>query len=665
MKLCVNCKKEISDNAKFCGYCRAKQEESEIVAHNSQNGEPVAADVDNYRGYITWRVLPGQLAVKIDEKEIAGYGVVRGLYVAPGTKALFFVNGKYAATLDSGRYSFNELQNHNDEGTTEKAKGFMGFLRSVADHIVNGAAALFGAPGKQFYSVVLCKGTQFPLVYELKDVQTANVRCDIGMHILCSISNIHDFAENLLSDTKFVTLESVSAHLYPIILATAKSVCAGVDVQRINEASEIVNQLQGAIVERVQEVYPYILPVRIIGLTANNEGLDNIRALKEELYIAERELQETQRRNDFLNKLQNEEHRSSLQQARSKVEFQALVNEVEQEAMLNEDKKEQFVLMLMAEQQIRRAKTQEELDAALHQLKQSKMLREEEIQALTEQIDHRAAMVRVGHDQEIAMANLENGQLLAMATLRNSITLDEEKLRWEMEIGNKRFENQLWRKRREDEYEQEKRQADFDFQKQQMAHQLELLQQAQDIRNAREDAEHRRHMEEKQAEYRNTQEMTRLMSSMTVEQIMAVNPNISPDAAKALAEKFKAEAAVASNEKYDALTSSHTQDLKEMMREMMAFARDAMQVQNHVSAERLQDKQAELERVKAMSERSADRVLDSVKTTVTTVGGHTHVVTPVNGTHTVNTITCPSCGKQNIKGGLFCQECGADLTNSQ
>ena len=666
MKLCTNCKKEISDNAKFCGYCRAKQDNSEFVIRDANSAtDAEVKEIDNQHGFITWRILPGQLAVKIDEKEIAQYGAVRGLYVAPGTKALFFVNGKYAAMLDSGRYSFNELKDHNEGETSEKATGVLGFLRNAASHIANGVSALFGGLGRQFYSVVLCKGTEFPLVYELNHIQTEKVCCDIGLHFLCRITNIHDFTENLLTDTKFVTLESVSAHLHPVVQATVKKVLANADMQRINEAPELTDQLQAAIAESVQEVYPYILPVRIISVTANNEDLDNIRALKEELYVAEQELQQTQLRNDFLNKLQNEEYRNSLQQARSKVEFQALVNEVEQEAMLNEDKKEQFVLMLMAEQQIRRAKTQEEVNVALHQLQQSQMLREEEIQVLKEQIDHRATMVRVGRDQEIAMANLENGQLLAMATLQNTIAIDNEKLRWEMEIGNKRFENQLWRRQKEDEYEQEKRRADFDFQKQQMAHQLEILQQAQDIRNAREDAEHRRRMEEKQAEYQSAQEMARIMSAMTFEQIMAVNPNISPDAANALAEKFKAEAAMANSEKYDAMNQSHSQDMKDILQEMMALAREAMQTQNQTNAERLKDKQEELERVKAMSEHSADRVLDSVKTTVSTVGGHSHVIAPVGSMRTATTIACPSCGTLNVKGGMFCQECGSDLTNSR
>lgn len=660
MKLCISCKREISDNAKFCGYCRTKQDDYGVAANHADHGES-PAELDNQNGFITWRILPGQLAVKIDEREIAKYGTVRGLFVAPGTKALFFVNGKYAATLDSGRYSFDEVQDPQGEEKTEKAKGVLGFLKNIARHIANGVAALFGRSGKQFYSVVLCKGTEFPLVYELNRIQTAHVSCDVGLHLLCRITNIHDFAENLLSDTKFVSLESVSAHLQPIVLATAKSILANVEVQRIDADEKILNQLQTALAERVQGAYPYILPVRIISLTANNGELANIRGLKEELYIAEQELQQTQLRNDFLNKLQNEENRNSLQRARSKVEFQALVNEIEQEAMLNEDKKEQFVLMLMAEQQIRRAKTQDEINAALHQLQQSQMLRDEELKVLAAQVNHRAAMAKVGQDQEIAMANLENGQLLAMATLRNAIALDEEKLRWEMGIGNKRFENQLWRRRKEDEYAQEKRQIDFDFQKQHMANQLEILRQAQEIRTAREDAEHRRHMEKLQAEQQNEQEMARIMSSMTVEQIMAVNPNISPAAANALAEKFKAEAVLANSEKYEALSRSHSQDIKDILAGMMELTKGSMQVRNHANTQRLQDKQEELERVKEMSERSADRVLESVKATVGAVGGHAGI--SGNGLRTATTVVCPSCGTRNATGGLFCTECGSDLTS--
>ena len=116
MKKCVKCGREISDTAKFCGHCQAKQEIAmmecpsvkelvcpdcrstyaatskfytrcgqRLVAAQETNTNfnahvEVSSDyekhVDQQRGFITWSVLPGQLAVKIDEKEMDQYGFI-------------------------------------------------------------------------------------------------------------------------------------------------------------------------------------------------------------------------------------------------------------------------------------------------------------------------------------------------------------------------------------------------------------------------------------------------------------------------------------------------------------------------------------------------------------------------------------------------------------
>ena len=60
------------------------------------------------------------------------------------------------------------------------------------------------------------------------------------------------------------------------------------------------------------------------------------------------------------------------------------------------------------------------------------------------------------------------------------------------------------------------------------------MRELQNMRQERENAEHQRAVELKKMELD-------AYAGMSVEQIMAINPNISPEAAKALAEKFKGE----------------------------------------------------------------------------------------------------------------------------
>ena len=101
-KKCPSCGKEVAVVAKFCRFCGYQFPEDTAATE-------VSGNVEKTDNYVTWRMLPGQIAVKIDEKEMDGYGKCSGLYLAPGTKALFFVDGKNVAELESGRYRFKDL----------------------------------------------------------------------------------------------------------------------------------------------------------------------------------------------------------------------------------------------------------------------------------------------------------------------------------------------------------------------------------------------------------------------------------------------------------------------------------------------------------------------------------------------------------------------------
>ena len=119
MKICPKCNKELKDTAKFCGGCGYKfpvEAASETVQKESVNSCPncgsllksgakfcgkcgariqaVAApqNADNAAqsdakqleavgnsGFVRWTMLPGQIAVKITEKEFDDYGKIKGL----------------------------------------------------------------------------------------------------------------------------------------------------------------------------------------------------------------------------------------------------------------------------------------------------------------------------------------------------------------------------------------------------------------------------------------------------------------------------------------------------------------------------------------------------------------------------------------------------------
>lgn len=270
----------------------------------------------------------------------------------------------------------------------------------------------------------------------------------------------------------------------------------------------------------VSDIYPYISLERIIRLTATNTELDELRRMREELYISEKELVELSKRNDFLNRLNDEKNQQFLHDAQTQADFTAAMNKIDEQNELTADEKAKFADMLYWQRKLREAQNADEGNAALNKLEQNGLLREEEISTLKADIEQRKNL-----------KNLTDGQALAMLTLQNNIALDQQKLQWEMEIGNRRVQNALDRERMQAAYDDERRRTEIALDREEQESQLELLKQAQAIRQEREDAEHKRKMEEEaaarsheitltQMEQKHQEEMRRMFQNMSAEQIM-------------------------------------------------------------------------------------------------------------------------------------------------
>ena len=625
---CPSCQGTLSAGAKFCRYCG-----SAVTGGAESTAEKAAESVDTMANFVTWHILPGQFAVKIDEADVAAYKTVKGVYVAPGTKALFFENGRFVASLDSGKYPFREIESENATATQRKS----GFFRSIADFFSGG-----GSKGEHFYTVVLVRGVEFPLVYELENVAKQGLRSDIGVHILCKLTNLNDFFDGQLVDKKMVSIKSFADSLMPCVTTLINQVLSQVAPQNVDYNEELANYVLNALQGRFSEIYSYLTVSSVISITAKNEELEKIRKMSEELYVAELELEQLQLRNDYLNRLQSVEHSNELNMAREDVDFRALMDKIDEDRLLGEDKRAQFEEMLRAQAQLRQARSENEITLALDKLEQTELLSSEEIDTLKRAIAHRANM-----------QDAENENILALATIRNKLAQDREKLLWEIEIGNKLHENDLERARMTARFADERRDADFEFEKRKTDHKMDLLRQAQAVREEREQARHQREMEARRMEHDVALEHHKLNATMTFEQIMASNPDISPEAARALGEKFKAEAAMAQNDRAVDLTRQHSEDLKEIMAQQMALTRDILASQN-------QAKEQELARAHDASERNQDRFLAGMQTTMSAMV-NAGKATPAPAPAPAATLFCQNCGKKHPAGTMICDACGNSL----
>ena len=127
---------------------------------------------------------------------------------------------------------------------------------------------------------------------------------------------------------------------------------------------------------------------------------------------------------------------------------------------------------------------------------------------------------------------------------------------------------------------------------------------------------------------------------------MAANPNLNPEVARALAEKFKAQAAGASGDERARMAEQQKTELKIFMEQQMALMRDMVRSNAEIAAGAVAGKERQIERAHSEMDQAGQRVAQVVGSTVSALGGQKAQK------------KCRKCGVMMAAEAGFCTECG-------
>lgn len=733
--ICSSCGTPLKPGAKFCTKCGTKVQ--------------LADDMQAAAGRIIWNIQPGLVARVISETEFETYRKVQGVIIPEGTTAYIRCNGRTIASISGGTYDFRAEE-----------KNFLTRAFEAAGEVLKRGwqfiASLFSSKkpepkeptGQQLYeqqqqlilenarrgaafSVIILLDKAFPVLIGAKQshldgyadfkpmkIRTAHLELEMGVNAYFRITNHEQFILHYLTDKTLLNTAAIVDEISDSVRMALQEALCDTDLPDGRVSPEMHALLKERINSIAEQAFFGLAVVRIVEVSATNEDLSRFAALSRELYLSEQELDYLRRTNDFKNRLADVNNTQQIHEATTDLELRRQLNAINrnrrQEELLNEDELAKFELLLRNERILREARSDEEREAALHEIRKSGLIREEELQVMKDNIQVNA---------------YKRGTALAMMQLKDSIDFERVRLegegekaelivRKELELqglkdayADSRFDKELDQQRRlaDSQLDLEQRRRDMDYNDTKRLHDMQRedddvqFQQFIAMQNAEEqqrENQRRHEAEMQQQQLRSAEEMERLKwegaRDLSDEKVWAMQGG---EAAVAYAQnKYSAENERRTRELLEAQRREQearldqerlrreeadraNQDrMYEMMNNMMQMTGAIAGVRNEERDQRNQEQLAErdrqlrereerLRRQEGRMDTAYDRALDY--TTRNNVQppvqpqGYQQPVAPVRQpaapAEKVASAVCPDCGSPVEPGALFCENCGAKL----
>ena len=749
--VCVKCGAPLKTGAKFCTKCGAKVQAAASVPQEPKTPQPQAAeDMQAAAGRIYWNIQPGLVARVISEAEFDTYRKVQGVIIPEGTTAYIRCNGRTIASISGGTYDFQEEHTGNVVSSAVEAAGnalsngwqFITslFRRKKPEPKEPTAQELYDQQQKLIlenarrgaaFSGIILLDKAFPILIGAKQpnlddyanfkpmrIQTAHLELEMGINAYLRITNPEQFILHYLTDKTLLNTAAIVDEISDSVRVVLQEALCRTDLPDGRVSPEMHALLKERVNSIAEQAFFGLSLVRIVEISAANEDLSRFATLSRELYLSEQELDYLRRTNDFKNRLADVNHAQQLHEATTELELRRQLNIINrnsrQEELLNEDELAKFEQLLRNERILREARTDEEREAALHEIRKSGLIREEELQLMKENIQLNA---------------YKRGTALAMMQLKDSIDFERTRLEGEAEkaelivrkelelqglkdaYADSRFDRELEQQRRmaDAQLDLEQRRRDMDYNDTKRLHDMQRedddnqFQQFLAMQNAEEqqrENQRRHEAEMQQQQLRSAQEMERLKwegaRELSDEKVWAMQGG---EAAVAYAQsKYSADNERRTRELLEAqrreqearldqerqrreeADRANQERMYEMMNNMMNMTGAIAGVRNQEREQRnqerladrdreLREREARLQRQEGRMDTAYDRALDyttrnNVQPPIQPQGypqsaapAQPSVVPAAKGVTTV----CPACGAPVEPDAMFCEDCGAKL----
>lgn len=401
--------------------------------------------VDVVRGRTIWNIQPGEIARKISERELDEIEKLKGIIVQEGCTAIIFANGELVSTLSAGAYLFYKSVEEEQaaiKNAVEKAEKDMAEAEKRERDRKRQAEPTFrqlgivGEVGRGFnwlgriifgekkgeqkekakkrqldYARILARITQAPilsvyivsnrfitltfggamnengeLAFQPYTIPMGIHDVQIGVSLQMSISDIHTFATNYLTDRNSVTTRELQQLLNGTIETLLRQELRNQNYESAGLTAETVNVLKEKIRQTINQQVFGIECTQVLNITDSNQDFERFRQVERQLYNTEKELDFMHRTGEFRNRMEVEANSQQISSAQNAEDLRHALQGINKDQLLHDDELEEFVQMLESQKRNRQEKMDDDqLEANRHQRQMDKLQQMAQMQAQLDQ----------------------------------------------------------------------------------------------------------------------------------------------------------------------------------------------------------------------------------------------------------------------------------------